>query len=169
MISIRNARQDEAELLADIGLRAWEKAMLPVGETKPMIDNARRAFQVFTQTSWLTISVVEKAGIPAGWAARERLDETITDFWIDPSHQGLGLGAALLTEIEAEIVHQGFLKANLETHARNREAVEFFQKHGYRIHWLSIVYNPKLDRDVQTVGLTKELVEQVAAAYGQEF
>lgn len=169
MITIRNAREDEADILAEIGLRAWEKAMIPVGETKGMLDHARRAFSTFTHNYWLTISVVEKSGYPAGWAAREQLDEAITDFWIAPDYQGQGLGTALLAEIEAEIVRQGFTRAKLETHAKNDEAVRFFERHGYTVHWLSVAYNPKLDRDVQSVGLGKQLVEEKTPGYGEEF
>lgn len=169
MFTIRNARQDEADLLAEIGLRAWEKAMIPVGETRAMIDHARRAFVNFTHSSWITISVIEKSGMAAGWAAREALDENITDFWIYPEYQGQGMGTALLAEIEAEIVRQGFTRATLETHAKNREAVDFFEKHGYAVHWLTITYNPKLDRDVQSVGLAKQLAEDKTRQYGGEF
>ena len=169
MIIIRSGRLDEADLLAQIGLRAWEKAMIPVGETTAMVENARSAFLNFTHTGWLTISVIEKGGTPVGWAAREQLDEMITDFWIDPDYQRQGLGSALLKEIEDEIRHQGFTEAKVETHAMNREAVSFFEKHGYAVHWLSITYNPKLDRDVQSVGLSRQLVEAKPQGYGQEF
>ncbi|GEO86430.1 MULTISPECIES: GNAT family N-acetyltransferase [Alphaproteobacteria] len=169
MITIRNARRDEAQLLADIGFRAWEKAMIPVGETKAMVENARAAFRNFTSSGWLTISVIELNGQPAGWAAREELDEDITDFWIDPEFQGMGLGTALLEELEKEILRQGFDKASLQTHARNEEAVHFFEKRGYSVHWLTIAYNPKLDRDVQSVGLSKQLAAPVVPGYGQEF
>lgn len=169
MITIRSARLDEAAILTDIGFRAWEKAMIPVGETKAMVENARTAFANFTRTGWLTISVVELNGDAAGWAAREELDENITDFWIDPDFQRQGLGTALLDEVEKEILRQGFTKATLETHARNKEAVDFFEKHGYAVHWLTVAYNPKLDRDVQTIGLSKPLVEYEPGGYGQEF
>lgn len=169
MITIRNARRDEADLLAEIGLRAWEKAMVLVGETKSMVESARSAFVNFTHSEWLTISVIDKNGQPAGWAAREHLDENITDFWIDPDFQRQGLGTALLAEIEKEIVHQGFTRASLQTHAKNIEAVGFFEKHGYAVHWLTTVYNPKLDRDIQSVGLSKQLAAPAVPAYGQEF
>jgi ribosomal-protein-alanine N-acetyltransferase len=168
-VNIRGARQDEAEELAEIGLRAWDKAMVPVGETRQMLDNARRAFQYFTRNSWITITVIELGGVTAGWAAREALDENITDFWIDPPHQRQGLGARLLTAMEDEIERQGFLQASLETHARNEQAVAFFQKHGYSVRWFSVSYNPKLDRDVETIGLSKQLIELVTAEYGHEF
>lgn len=166
---IRTARQEEADLLAEIGLRSWEKAMIPVGDTRPLLANARMAFQNFTRSRWITISVVEAGGVAAGWAAREELDENITDFWIDPQYQRQGLGSALLEVVENEIRDRGFESAALETHAKNREAVDFFQKHGYTVHWLTVTYNPKLDRDVQTIGLSKQLVELPVTGYGLEF
>lgn len=168
MITIRNAREDETETLTDIGLRAWEKAMAPIGETAAMRDNAHSAFSNFIRTTWLTINVAEINGNPAGWAAREKLDENITDFWIDPAYERQGVGTALLDEMEKEIVRQGFFKACLETHAQS-EAVSFFEKHGYSVNWLTIAYSPKLDREVQSVGLSRQLAEEVRDTYGPEF
>jgi len=166
MATIRNAREDEADILAEIGFRSWEKAMISIGEVTDMQESARAAFLNFTRSSWLTITVVEQFGSLAGWAAREKLDELITDFWIDPHYQGQGLGRALLAEIEAEIVHQGFDTARVETHARNNEAVGFFEKNGYSINWLSVAYSPKIDRDVQSVGMSKQLVIDEPDTYG---
>lgn len=158
MITIRSARQDEAVALAEIGLKAWESAMSTIEDSSVLREAAEAAFLSFTSHYWLTISVIEEDGINAGWAARERLDETITDFWIDPLWQNRGLGTALLASLEADIRHQGFDTARLETHARNG-AIAFFEKHGYTIHWLTMSYSPKLDRDVETVGLSKRLDE----------
>ena len=166
MATIRNARGDESETLRDIGLRAWEKAMLNVGEMSGIRENALLAFDNFTRDTWLTITVVEQGGTIVGWAAREALDELISDFWIDPSFQRQGLGSLLLEAIEADVVRQGFETARVETHARNDEAVAFFEKHGYRINWLTAAYSPKLDREVQSVGLSKVLVEEEAGTYG---
>ncbi|MCX8998883.1 GNAT family N-acetyltransferase [Rhizobiaceae bacterium BDR2-2] len=166
MISIRSARQDEAATLAEIGLRAWEAALRDIDDSSVLRQAAEAAFRAFTADHWLTISVVEEDGVIAGWAARERLDETITDFWIDPLWHRRGLGTALLTSLEADIRHQGFDTARLETHARN-SAVAFFERHGYVVHWLTVSYSPKLDRDVETVGLSKLLDEgEGAGLYG---
>lgn len=169
MANIRNAREDEAEILAEIGYRAWEKATAAIGEVVSMSDGARNAFLDFVRASWLTITVVEQHGIVAGWAAREKLDELITDFWIDPQYQRQGLGKALLADVEAEVVRQGFDVARVETHAQNAEAVGFFEHHGYAIHWLSVAYSPKIDRDVQSVGLSKQLVSDDPGTYGPRF
>lgn len=170
MATTRNAREDDVDILAEIGFRAWEKAMEAIGEMADMRGSAREAFVNFTRSSWLTVTVVENLGSVVGWAAREHLDELISDFWIDPQYQGQGLGRVLLEEVEAEILRQGFDKSRIETHAQNNEAIGFFEKHGYAIHWLSVAYSPKIDRDVQSVGLSKLLVEAPpAVSYGQEF
>lgn len=169
MATTRNAREDDVDVLAEIGFRAWEKAMEAIGEMTDMRDSARSAFLNFATSSWLTITVIEHAGHVAGWAAREHLDELISDFWIDPHYQGQGLGRTLLGEVEAEIRHQGFDSARIETHAQNSEAIGFFEKQGYAINWLSVTYSPKIDRDVQSVGLSKQLVEISGSLYGEEF
>ena len=169
MATIRNAREDEVDTLAEIGFRAWEKAMTSIGEMTDMRASARAAFQNFTRSSWITITVVEQGGATVGWAAREKLDELVSDFWIDPAFQGQGLGRSLLSEVEQEIVRQGFEIARVETHAQNSEAVGFFEKNGYSINWLSVAYSPKIDRDVQSVGLSKQLVAEEPETYGPSF
>jgi ribosomal-protein-alanine N-acetyltransferase len=166
LIHIRNAREGEAELLSEVGLRAWQRAMASIGESDAMVDAARSAFFNFVASRWLTITVAEWNGHVAGWAAREALDETISDFWIDPVFTGHGLGSALLREIERDIAGHGFDKSMIRTHSGNTEAIGFFRKHGYVIHWLSIAYNPKLDRDVPSVGLSKPMETEGDGIYG---
>ena len=169
MISIRPAREDEAAFLAVIGLRAWENATSTIGVTDALRENASNAFQNFTRSSWLSINVAELDGVIAGWSAREHFDEAISDFWVDPAYQRQGVGAALLEDLERQVVNQGFEMIKLESHAQNSQAVAFFQKHGYGVNWLSITYSPKLDRDVQSVGLQKQLVEDSVGTYGPDF
>lgn len=169
MVTIRKARQEDAEILTEIGMRAWRKAMVSVGEAAEMAANAREAFARFAEEGWITITVVEKSGMPAGWAAREDMDETITDFWIDPDFEGQGLGTALLAAVEEELKAQGIDIARLQTHAMNSDALKFFEKKGYSVNWLTVSYNPKLDRDVQSVGLSKALADSGGRGYGLEF
>ena len=166
MIHIRNAREGETEVLTNIGLRSWRKAMGSIGGSEAMLESASEAFSSFTRDVWLTITVVELNGEVAGWAAREALDETISDFWIDPDYLRQGLGSALLARIEEDVLEQGLERVSLQTHADNGEAIGFFKAHGYAIHWLSVVYSPKLDRDVPTIGLSKVLVDGSDGTYG---
>ncbi|MCF6370040.1 GNAT family N-acetyltransferase [Rhizobium halophilum] len=166
MYTIRNAREHEVGILADVGFRSWEQVMSSIGGLEDMRPNARTAFLNFTRASWLTVTVIEQGGSLSGWAAREKLDELITDFWIDPSYQHQGLGSVLLAALEREIVRQGLESARVETHALNEQAIGFFAKHGYRINWLSAAYSPKLDQEVQSVGLSKVLVADSVEGYG---
>lgn len=169
MIVIRNAHEQEAEVLAAIGLRAWRQATAALGITPTLYDNAASAFSNFTRSSWLAIRVAEFGGSVAGWAAREHFDETISDFWIDPDFQRKRVGSFLLADMERLIEGRGFDTIRLETHAQNEPAVAFFRHHGYSVRWLSISYAVKLDRDVQSVGLQKQLVEVESGLYGTEF
>jgi ribosomal-protein-alanine N-acetyltransferase len=169
LIVIRNAHQQEAEVLAAIGLRAWRQATMALGITTPLYDNAASAFSNFTRSSWLAIRVAEFGGTVAGWAAREHFNEAISDFWIDPDFQRRGIGSLLLADIERQILQRDFETIRLETHAQNEPAVAFFRHHGYSVRWLSVSYAPKLDRDVQSVGLQKQLVEVESGLYGPEF
>lgn len=166
MITIRNAREDESAILAEIGLRAWAVAVAPIGVSEDLTENARSAFQNFARSSWLSIIVAEFNGDIAGWAAREHFDEKISDFWVDPPFQKQGVGTALLEEVEQEVLRQGFDSVRLESHARNEDAVAFFEKRGYSVTWLSVTWSPKLDSDVQSIGLEKKLAGHVEDTYG---
>lgn len=169
MINIRPARQEDAAALSAIGLQAWAEATSAIGVTEELRNNARFAFQNFTQSSWNAITVAELDGTIAGWAARENFDDTISDFWIAPSCQRLGLGGRLLHKIERQIIARGFASAKLESHAQNVPAVSFFRKHGYRVSWLSVKYLQKLDQEVQSIGLEKHFVEIDSSTYGFDF
>jgi len=166
MITVRNAREDDVPELIAIGVRAWGQAVVGVADLQVRSEHARNAFQQFLTEKWLRVSVVEAEGVLAGWASREALDDEISDLWVDPPQQKRGLGAALLAAMEEEIVKAGFEAARLQTHARNTAAVGFFQKHGYSVNWLSIDYSERLDRDVESVGLRRQLVADEPIGYG---
>jgi ribosomal-protein-alanine N-acetyltransferase len=166
MITVRNALEEDVPGLIEIGVCAWEQAVTGAVDLQMRREHARNAFQQFLANHWLRVTLAEADGVPAGWASREALDDEITDLWVDPPRQSKGLGAALLAAMEAEIVAAGFDAARLQTHARNSAAVGFFQKHGYSVSWLSVDYSPRLDRDVESIGLHRQLVADEPVGYG---
>lgn len=166
MITVRNAREADVPVLVEIGVRAWEQAVVGVADLQVRRDHARNAFQQFLTSRWLRVTVAEFDAQLAGWAAREGLDDEITDLWVEPSQQKKGLGSALLAAMEAEVVAAGFEATRLQTHARNVAAVGFFQKQGYAVNWLSVDYSQRLDRNIESVGLRRQLVEDEPVAYG---
>lgn len=157
MSTIRSAREDDAAVLAAIGMRAWESAVAGWIDTALMRVNAERAFAAFTQRSYLTIDVAEQGGQVTAWAARENFDNHITDLWVDPIWQGQGFGRMLLEKLEAEIGAQDYGSVRIETHSQNTHAIEFLKRQGYAISWMTAAWSPQLDRDVDTVGLVKAL------------
>lgn len=162
MMIVRLARENEVPALAAIGLDAWEKAVSGVADAQAMRRIAELSFLSFLRSSWFSVSVIETNGIVAGWAAREDKDGSISDLWIEPSLQRSGFGSSLLADLEHRILNAGFEAAVIKTHAQNAQAIGFFRKHGYAISSLSTAYAPKLDRDVESVGMTKMLGEPAA-------
>ncbi|CAN7537317.1 N-acetyltransferase family protein [Pararhizobium sp. LjRoot238] len=168
MAEIRPAREEEVLVLTAIGLESWEKAVSGVADAPAMRRVAELAFLSFLRSKWFSVSVIELDGQAAGWAAREDNDGHISDLWIRPAAQRNGLGSVLLAELERRILAEGFEAAVIKTHAQNVPAIGFFRKHGYSISWLSTTYAPKLDRDVESVGMSKSL-EEPAAQSGQQW
>lgn len=169
MSSIRGARADDAVELAAVGKRAWESAVAGWVDVALLRANAERAFADFTRRAYLTIDVAEQGGQITAWAARENLDNHITDLWVDPVWQGQGFGTRLLEKLETEIDAQGYDQVTIETHAQNAHAIGFLKRHGYSINWMTAAWSPQLDRDVDTVGLVKRLSVQERTPIYAEF
>ncbi len=169
MATIRNARADEADVLAAIGFRAWDSSSEGWGDAPDIRESAYRSFEAFTRNHWLSIDLAERAGQIVGWGAREKLDNSITDLWVDPVFQRQGVGAALLKHLEEEIVAHGHEMALTQVHSENSAALAFFRKAVYGVSWMTTAWSPKLDRDVDTVGLVKQLVEERSGSGYSEF
>ncbi|WP_275790721.1 GNAT family N-acetyltransferase [Pararhizobium gei] len=162
MVSVRLAHEEEIVCLAAIGLAAWERAVSGLADAQGMRRVAELSFLSFLRSNWFSVSVIGTDGTVAGWAAREDRDGNISDLWIEPAVQRSGLGSALLADLESRILAEGFGAAIVKTHAQNAQAIGFFRKHGYSVSSLSTAYAPKLDRDVESIGMTKMLEEPVA-------
>lgn len=169
MMIVRVARENEVPALAAIGLHAWERAVSGVADAQAMRRVAELSFLSFLRSNWFLVSVIETGGIVAGWAAREDKDGTISDLWIEPPLQRNGLGSKLLADLEQRILGEGFEAAMIKTHAQNAQAIGFFRKHGYAVNALSTAYAPKLDRDVESVGMVKMLSEPATQQNQQWF
>lgn len=169
MSIVRPALAGEIKLLAAIGLASWEKAVSGLVDPAGMRVSAYNSFMNFLEDNWLIVDVAENDGRAAGWVARENRDNQITDLWIEPALQRRGLGSLLLLATEGRIISAGHETASLETHARNAQAIAFFESRGYAISWLSVTYSGKLDRNVETVGLRKHFEQLRPDRHGFDF
>jgi [ribosomal protein S18]-alanine N-acetyltransferase len=168
MATIRNARADEAEILAAVGFRAWDSTADGWGDAENIRESAFRTFATFTRDHWLAIDVAERAGQVLGWSARERLDNAITDLWVEPIFQRQGVGGALLEHMEQEVVGAGHETIETQVHSENVAAIEFFRKVGFSVSWMTTAWSARLDRDVDTIGLVKRLAKDKGGqSYGE--
>ncbi|MEX3009150.1 GNAT family N-acetyltransferase [Hoeflea sp. TYP-13] len=158
MIEIRQALAKESRQLAHIGILAWEDAVRNWdGDASKVRENAHAAYHDFTTKCWDRIVTALMQGTIVGWGAREALDFRISDLWINPEHYRKGVGTVLLKSLEEGAVQAGFDHTELETLARNTNAIEFYKRFGYRVTSLSVKYSPSLQQDIEKVTMRKEL------------
>lgn len=173
MVVVRKTKAHEAAAIAAIGFRAWDARLSVWTEGHDNVaairENARQAYVTFTHRCWDAILVAQTDEGLIGWGCcedgrdvPEPRENAISDLWVDPPFQRRGVGQALLAALEAQAAAAGHHCCLLETHARNNAAIAFFRSNGYAVKWLSTKYSVGLDRDIETVGLEKQFMEDAA-------
>ena len=61
-------------------------------------------------------------------------DEWVSDLWVRRDSRGYGIGGKLLAHAEREIRSRGHDTIRLRVVKSNTRAVEFYQRHGWRVH-----------------------------------
>lgn len=160
-VTLRPGRDGEGELLGNLGFAAWANGEISAAGG-PDVDHAHvcRHFVAFCTKGFDTILVAERDGRPVGWCSRENRDNTVTDLWVSPEAQGLGIGRVLLEALETDIAKAGYGTAELETAAANAGGIRFYERGGYRLVWRKLKFSEGLGRDVEKVGLVKPLGPQ---------
>ncbi len=157
-VTIRRARADEAMALGDVGFAAWAASAFAAndrGRTDRL--RLRDEFRSFGIHHAPGILVAEAEGRLLGWGAREAGDQRISDLWVAPEAQRLGIGGLLLRALETEIEAAGHPVAELETLAGNAQAVRFYQRHGFVTAWRAEKSSQALGYAIDKVGMTKTL------------
>lgn len=158
MVRVRPARSDEAEMLADIGLRAWMRGIEPL--VPPEVAERIKAgnpFKLFIRSMGGRLMVAEIDGVAAGLGARERDDDTISDIWVAPEREGRSAGSALLAELEKQIARAGYDTARLEVAAENARALKLYLARGYEPVWRETRTDPILQLPLEKIGMAKRL------------
>ena len=110
-----------------IGFAAWTDGEISAAGG-PDVDreHVKAHFLAFCTTGYETIEVAELAGRPVGWASRENRDNYVSDLWVAPEAQGVGVGRRLLEALESDIAKAGYGTAELETAAANARGIRFY-------------------------------------------
>jgi len=157
-IRVRHALAGEATLLGEIGYTAWRDSALGAADAGRNAEtDMRLAYIRFCTRHFGGIRVAEMSNEPVGWGAREVADHYISDMWVLPAARGRGVGASLLAALEAEIAALGFTAAELEVNALNRDAIRFYEKHGYSAIWRGEKFAPVVGYVIDKVRFSKAL------------
>jgi GNAT superfamily N-acetyltransferase len=125
---IRKARPDEADVVRDVVLSAYERYVAVIGTAPgPMLDDY--AARIAADQVW----VLEDAGGIAGMLVLEDGPEVflLDNIAVRPDRQGLGFGRVLLDFSEAEAVRCGWDAITLYTNALMVENIAIYAARGY--------------------------------------
>lgn len=132
-IHVRRARQEEAEKLTELAMRAkaswgYDDAFMEMCRTELTLTPEK--FRAWTV--WVAECAGELAGMIA--LAGDAPDGELEDFMVEPSFQGRGVGAALMGVLTNECRSRGFLRVCLDADP-NAEVI--YQKLGFATVGLS--------------------------------
>lgn len=158
MVVIRKAEPADRAILVEIGVRAWTEHVFSFEpETPGLRARIRRAFEDLVEDHPDSVTLAEMDGAIRGWAAREHRDQIISDLWVDPDWQGRGIGSALLSALLADIRAAGYDRARLTAHARNGNALRFYEGRGFEIVSRSLEFSTSLGREIEKVTLERAI------------
>jgi GNAT superfamily N-acetyltransferase len=128
MIQIRRFESADAKAVSNVirtTMRISNSADYPMERLQPLIDyfSPAKVEQLSHERDCL---VAVEEGEILGTAALEG-DELVT-FFVDPQHQGRGIGSALLKEIEAIALHHGRRELKVDA---SLTGTAFYERHGY--------------------------------------
>ncbi len=136
MFLIAAAEPEDAPVIHAIQMRAFaEEGRLSDNMAIPPLTETVDAVESLIRTQ--TVLVAKENGAIVG-SARGILDGavcTIRGVLVDPPRQGLGIGAALLSAVEA--LHPDVERFQLTTNTLVPGNVHFYERHGYRVDELT--------------------------------
>ena len=132
-IRVRPATPDDAgEIVAITRASITELCVLDHRHDEPTLERWLRNKTVESVLGWLAaesgyIVVAEANGVACGVGGLKR-GGLITLLYVRPGYQGLGVGRALLLEVEAQAKHWGETELTLTSTTKARA---FYERHGY--------------------------------------
>ncbi|THV25527.1 GNAT family N-acetyltransferase [Peteryoungia ipomoeae] len=149
--------QSDAESVGRVGFAAWAANPVLNAFGPDMVVRIRESFQSFAQEHFRLVTLGELGGEVVGWTAREGRRDYISDLWVDPAHQGLGIGFALVSATLRDMRSEGLKLARIETHAANQGAIRLYESLGFTIIWRGMQHSPSMKMAVEKVRMQQSL------------
>lgn len=131
--TVRKAIHDDLERLIDLGTASCLSSIDKLPDFRGSKDEMRPAFAAFIKEDLPRLLVLTSEDLVLGFVSPDAQSGEISDLWIDPEHQRLGLGAVLLAAAEAQLRANGHRCTWLTTHASNGGALRFYRTQGYSL------------------------------------
>ena len=134
-LTIHRARRNEVSLVLSLvrELAEYEKLLHEVEATEVMLDAA-----LFAERPLLFCEIAEWHGEPAGFAVwfvnfstfNGRAGIYLEDLFVRPAQRGKGIGKALLAQLAAECVANGWARLQWAVLDWNTPSIEFYKSLG---------------------------------------
>lgn len=154
---IRDMTAADAESVGRVGFDAWAANPVLNAFGVDMMVRIRLSFRRFSQEQFSLITVGELGGEIAGWTAREGARDYISDLWVSPVHQGLGIGSALVSAVLRDMRAEGLKRARIDTHAANEGAIRLYEELGFTVVWRGMQHSPAMGMAVEKVKMQQGL------------
>lgn len=154
---IRPATATDADEAGRAGYAAWLKGIAPIIPKEARARVSEENFASFLRDLPEQVIVAERDGIVAAIGATENGGNHISDIWVAPAHEGLGIGSALVRALEDRIATRGYDVASISVLSANTRALSLYRYLGYCLIRSGLEYDPPLDCDLETSLLEKRL------------
>ncbi|MBA4797509.1 MAG: GNAT family N-acetyltransferase [Rhizobiales bacterium] len=141
----------DAESVGRVGFDAWAANPVLNAFGVEMMVKIRLSFRRFAEEHFSLITVGQLGDEIAGWTARDGARDYISDLWVSPAHQGLGIGSALISNTLREMRAEGLKRARIDTHAANEGAIRLYKDLGFAIVWRGMQHSPSMGMAVDKV------------------
>lgn len=132
-LTLRCGQPGDVDALVQLATAAMATSIGKLPDFAGREADIQVAFTRFITDAVGQIIVAEQQGTLLGFAATEGQSDEISDVWVEPAHQGKGIGTILLAACEAQIKQWGFSCSWLTTHTDNTRASSFYRTHGYAL------------------------------------
>jgi ribosomal-protein-alanine N-acetyltransferase len=147
----------DADSVGRVGFEAWAANPVLNAFGVDMMVRIRLNFRRFSQERFSLITVGELGGEIAGWTARDGARDYISDLWVSPAHQGLGIGSGLISAVLREMRSEGLKRARIDTHAANEGAIRLYEELGFTVVWRGMQHSPSMGMMVDKVKMQRAL------------
>ncbi|KQW30839.1 hypothetical protein ASE36_00605 [Rhizobium sp. Root274] len=150
-------RAADADSVGRVGFEAWASNPVLNAYGQDMVVRIRSSFHGFARDHFNLITVGQLGDEIAGWIAREGERDYISDLWVNPAYQGLGIGSALLSATLRAMRAKGLKQARIDTHAANEGAIRLYEELGFAVVWRGLLHSPSMGMMVEKVKMQQEL------------